>query len=116
MHSERTTEGSVMYSEITTQDDNSSLQTHINRLSTLSNTWQTNFNPTKCNIMTITGSIVVNPARYYIPKHKLENTLQTTPMLTSTPSSLKQSLYETFCLQQRSLLPVLKPSICLAYH
>lgn len=45
----------------------------INRLSTWANTWQMNFNLTKCNIMTITRSTVDRPARYYIQKHKLEN-------------------------------------------
>ena len=63
----------VMYSEITTQDDISSFQTDINRLSTWSNTWQMNFNLTKYNIMTITRSTVDRPACYYIKKHKLEN-------------------------------------------
>ena len=38
------------------------------------------------------------------------DTLQPTPMPTSTPSSLAHSLYETVSLPQRSLLPVLKSS------
>ena len=63
----------VMYFEISTQDDISSFQTDINRLSTWSNTWQMNFNLTKYNIMTITRSTVDQPARYYIQKDKLEN-------------------------------------------
>lgn len=63
----------VMYSEITTQDDISSFQTDIERLSTWSNTQQMNFNLTKCNNMTITRSTVDRPACYYIQKHKLKN-------------------------------------------